>query len=117
MNAAIWKSRDDGCGIRFGLENAEKYFRKEWTDVNLSIDGKIYNFKLSEIFWTTCPEIRGGPIKKWFMSRGIHRWDDGKGSYKLELIPLGYNKFKLLESTGERGNGGRRMINIEILVD
>jgi hypothetical protein len=117
MDAATWKGGDDGYGIRVGHENAEKYFRKEWTDVNLLIDGKNYNFKLSETFWTTCPEIRGGPIKKWFMARGIHRWDDGKGTYKLELIPVGYKKFKLLEPTGERGDGGRRMINIEILAD
>lgn len=110
MGATTWKG-GNSYGIRVGKENANRYFKKEWTDVKVKMGEKYYTFKLSETFWTTCPEIRGEPIKSWLQERGIHRWDENQ-PYILELVKVGYKKFKLLEPTGATKKGISGPINI-----
>jgi hypothetical protein len=99
MEATTWKS-SDSYGIRVRKDDAMRYFRKEWTDVKVKMGEKYYTFKLSETFWERCPEIRGEPIKKWLQQRGIYRWDNNQ-TYFLELVPIGYKKFELLEPAGK----------------
>lgn len=99
MEARTW-SGGDSYGICVGPDNANRYFKKEWTDVKVKMGEKYYTFKLSEAFWKKCPEIRGEPIKKWLQQRGIHRWNKDQ-PYVLELVPLGNKKFQLLEPTGK----------------
>ena len=82
-------------GIRVGKPNAREYFSQEWDHIEVEIDGVSRRFKLSKTFWTTCPEFRGGPIPNWLGSQGLVPSPKGNPP-KFELIPLGYNKFRLL---------------------
>jgi hypothetical protein len=89
-------------GIRVGKPNARNYFRQHWDHIEVEIDGEFYSFKLSPTFWTTCPEIRGGPIPSWLGSQGliplpIIPWPE-RNPPEFELIPLGDNKFRLLRT-------------------
>jgi len=83
-------------GIRVGRENAQKWFSKEWTSIDVEIDGRMYTFALSPTFWTTCPEFRGGPIPHWLEKHGQLSWPK-RNPPQFELISLGNNKFRLLE--------------------
>jgi hypothetical protein len=96
MEVNTWKG-GESFGLRVGRKNAQKYFRKEWTDVDVKIGGIFYTFNLSATFWTTCPEIHGRRIPRWLEERGLHRWEKG-APYVLDLVPIGNKRFELLDS-------------------
>lgn len=92
MLVRAWKGAT--YGIRVGKLNAERYFKRNWTNIEVEINGRFYLFNLSSTFWTTCPEFRGGPIPNWLRSQGLIPWPKGNPP-KFELIPLKDNKFRL----------------------
>lgn len=104
MKASTWKA-GDLFGIRVGKENAEKYFKKEWSDVEIKIDDKFHRFKLKPIFWTTCPEFRGEIIKKWLQARQMLECEKNR-TYELELMPIKNKRFELLEPSGKTSTRG-----------
>lgn len=104
MEVTTWKG-GESYGIRVGRTNAEIYFKKEWSDVDVKIGGKFYSFPLNLTFWTTCPEFRGGPIPKWLQERGLQRWKD-QMPYILELKHLGNKRFELSEPGNEKRTKG-----------
>ncbi len=93
MEVSAWKAAT--YGIRIGRENAEKYFPKIWTDVEVEINGVCHCFALSPKFWTKCPEIRGKAIREWLKAKGLLSWEKGNPP-KFELKHIGGNKFRLL---------------------
>jgi len=95
MIASTWQGGGT-YGIRVGNKNAQRYFRKNWSSIEVIIDGKTNVFNLSNTFWTTCPEFRGKEIGVWLRKHGLDRWPKGK-PHKVELIPLRANKFKLMK--------------------
>ena len=92
MKVTAWKNGT--YGIRVGKKNAHKFFKKEWENIKVEIDGVFHTFKLASTFWATCPEFRGKTIKAWLLSRKLIPWPKGKPPM-LELIPLGENRFRL----------------------
>lgn len=92
MEAKAW--RGGTCGIRVGRQNAEKYFRRTWRNIEVDINGRFHSFKLSGTFWTTCPEVRGTVIEDWFKEQGLSPWPKGQPP-NVELTPLGGNRFRL----------------------
>ncbi|HXI42031.1 MAG TPA: hypothetical protein VNH18_11280 [Bryobacteraceae bacterium] len=50
----------------FGLS----YFKRNWPSVEIEVDGELHTFPLSDTFWTTCPEFRGGALKDWILRQG-----------------------------------------------
>jgi hypothetical protein len=83
-------------GIHVGKENAQKWFSKEWTSIEVDVDNRFYSFSLSPTFWTTCPEFRGGPIPHWLEMQGLLSWPK-RNPPQFELIPLEENKFRLIK--------------------
>lgn len=81
-------------GIRVGIDNARRFFDKSWAHIEVEIEGVFYRFNLSQTFWSTCPEFRGGPIPNWLKSQGLVPWPRGNPP-KFELNPLGNNRFRL----------------------
>jgi hypothetical protein len=113
MEATTWKGGGESFGIRVGHENAEKYFKKEWTDVEVKIGNKFQRFNLAMTFWTKCPEIRGVEIKKWLEKKNMHRWNRNM-PYVLDLEPLGYKRFELIDPGDERRTKKIDTIDFEI---
>ena len=96
MNATGWKGTKT-FGVRVGVDNAAKYFNREWSSVEIEIDGELHNYPLHENFWTTCPEFRGGGLKDWLLRQGLAPWPRGK-TPKLKLTPLAGNRFRISSS-------------------
>ena len=55
---------------------------------------KFHRYPLSNTFWTSCPELRGGVIKQWLVRQGLAPWPH-RAPPKLVLTPLGGNRFRL----------------------
>ena len=83
-------------GIHVGKENAQKWFSKKWTIMEVEIDGRTFTFDLSPTFWTSCPEFRGGPIPRWLEKHGRLGWPK-RNPPKFELIVIEGNRFRLIE--------------------
>jgi len=94
MKVTAWKGGT--YGIRVGKANAHKFFKKEWENIEVEINGVFYKFKLSPTFWMTCPEFRGKSISAWLLSHKLISWPKGKPPI-LELVPIGGNCFRLTE--------------------
>ncbi len=91
MKVSAWKGGT--YGIRVGHQNAEKFFKGLRT-IEVQIDGHFEVFKLSDTFWTTCPEFRGVAIARWLKKNGLAHWPKGRPP-RFELTPLGGNRFRL----------------------
>lgn len=94
MPVTAWSNGGTGYGIRVGVSNRECYFRREWSDVTIEIDGAPKIFKLTGSFWRTCPEIRGGAIRDWLTKNDLLPWPKGHPP-ALELIPVEGRRFRL----------------------
>jgi hypothetical protein len=92
MIVSTWKGWT--YGIRVELDDVSKYFPIGVTSVELEIAGTLHRFPLSRKFWSSCPEIRGAAIGRWFQSEGIQTWPRYR-PHKLELVPIGKARFRL----------------------
>lgn len=92
MIVKAWKG--GGYGIRVGRPNALKFFPQSWPTIDVIINGITHTFKLSNTFWTTCPEFRGKVIKQWLGARHALSWSHGKPP-AFTLSPLGGHRFRL----------------------
>jgi hypothetical protein len=95
MQVSAWKGGT--YGIRVGKGNADSYFPKDWKGKTIAVEigGQVFEFRLSETFWTTSPEFRGAPIKRWLAQKGLLSWPSGSPP-GFELQPLGGNRFRLV---------------------
>ena len=62
MKATGWKG--ETLGVRVGVKNRQQYFSKDWTTVQIELDGQVGSFRLTSGFWKDCPEIRGKEIQE-----------------------------------------------------
>lgn len=92
MIATTWRAAT--YGVRVGRENAQRFFARGWTLIEVKIEGQFHVFSLSPTFWTKCPEFRGGPLPGWFARHGLDTWPRGQ-PHRLVLTPLGENRFEL----------------------
>ena len=94
MFVSAWKGGTEGYGVRVARSDVRKHFDSGWTDVQVEIDGSLYRFNLTGTFFTTCPELRGGPIRDWLNDQGLIPWLKGRPP-KFEMIPLEGARFRL----------------------
>lgn len=92
MKVSIWKGGT--YGIRVFRKDLLRFFDPRWKEVIIEIEGHSEQKSLSRTFWTTCPELRGGLIGKWIQTNGLTEWDKGHPP-RVQLIPLGQNRFRL----------------------
>ncbi len=92
MIVSAWKGWT--YGIRIRRADVLKHFSKNNQPIQIKIDGKFYTFYLSQGFWSTCPEIRGGAIKNWLLLNNHKEWKKRKPP-KFDLAPIENNRFRL----------------------
>src|SRR2546422_1595459 len=98
MQASAWHDGGSTYGIRVGTPNRQKFFDPSWTEIEVEIDGQSHRFALTASFWNHCPEFRdrGTPIiRDWLHCHKSLTWPRGNPP-KVELIPLGNQRFRLL---------------------
>jgi len=49
MKVSAWKG--EVLGVRVGKPNREKHFSRDWTDIQIELDGKVGSVTLSSGFW------------------------------------------------------------------
>jgi hypothetical protein len=87
--------RGGSCGIRVGKSNANRYFSRDWKEIEVEIGGRFERFRLSATFWEKCPEFRGAVIDEWLSRQGLLPWPKGKPP-GFQLVPIRQNRFRLL---------------------
>lgn len=89
----------DSYGIRIHLKDRDKYFKKEWKQIEVEIDGITYIFSLTVGFWNKCPEFREHTnlpvIRQWLQKYKTLQWERNKPP-QVKLVYLGSRKFRLL---------------------
>jgi hypothetical protein len=97
MQASAWSNGGGTYGIRVGFANRDAFFDESWTEIEVEIDGHFCHFGLTDGFWNQCPEFRdsGDPVvREWLRRQRILDWPKGEPP-RVELIPLGGNRFRL----------------------
>jgi hypothetical protein len=97
MWASAWSNGKGTYGIRVGFPNRDEFFDERWAEIEVEIDGVAHRFGLSGGFWHRCPEFRdrGAPIiREWLRRHCALTWPKGSPP-RVELIPLGGNRFRL----------------------
>jgi hypothetical protein len=97
MRAIAWHGGAGTYGIRVGSPNRDTYFLQSWTEIDVEIDGRCYQFALTPGFWNKCPEFRdrGSPvIREWLRRHHSLDWSRGNPP-RSELVPLGGSRFRL----------------------
>ena len=85
-------------GVRIGAANRDLYFARNWSEIEVAMDGQFHQFSLTKGFWHKCPEFRdcGKPvIKEWLQRHKTIEWPRSHPP-RMSLIPLGDNKFQLI---------------------
>ena len=84
-----------GYGIRLSKEDRDRYFRREWSSVEIELEnGEVVEVRLSNSFWKGCVELRSSKIGRWMLEKGYAPWSKGNPP-KFKLTPVGERKFKL----------------------
>ena len=84
-------------GVRVGIGNRQKFFSETWSEIEVEMDGRFEEFKLTNGFWNKCPEFRDpsqSRIKEWLRKHRTLNWEPGKPP-QMTLMPLGGNRFRL----------------------
>ena len=102
MKVSGWYSRPNdetgaGYGIRVRKADRDAYFERRWKRVTVDVGGEATELRLSERFWTTCPELRSKEIGRWMLGRGLAPWPKGAPP-RLELTPVGPGRLRLTEA-------------------
>ncbi len=98
MEVSAWSDGKNTYGIRIGKPNREKYFDRNWSDIEVEIDGKSHTFNLTAGFWNQCSEFRDSGstvIRDWLKRHKSINWDKGK-PHHFQLLPQGGQRFKLV---------------------
>lgn len=67
-----------GYGLKFTIEDRDRYFKPRWKTVVLELDGgHTVGATLSDAFWRNCAELRSAGIGKWLMANGAAPWPKG----------------------------------------
>jgi hypothetical protein len=98
MQASVWANGNGIYGIRVGLPNRDEHFDRSWTEIEVEVDGQFHRFPLTDSFWAHCPEVRdsgGVVIREWLRRHRALDWPRGNPP-RVELLPLGGNRFRLV---------------------
>lgn len=98
MEASAWSSSRGTFGIRVGIKNRDRHFKRSWTEIEVEIDGHSYRFSLTPGFWNKCPEFRDSGtavIREWLQRHHTLKWPTGHPP-RFQLFPLGGGRFRLV---------------------
>ena len=95
MDVKAWASGSGTFGIRIGNDNRDRYFRREWKQIEVEMDGELHSIPLTAGFWKKCPEFRSPAIREWLRARRLLKWEKGSPP-SFELISLGGARFRLV---------------------
>jgi hypothetical protein len=98
VQATAWNDGKSTYGIRVGKPNRERFFDPDWKEIEVELDGRFHTFHLTPSFWRQCTEFRdrGEPvIREWLRRHRSLTWPHRRPP-KMELVPLGDGKFRLL---------------------
>ncbi len=76
-------------------EDLEKWFSREWRDIEIEMDGEVHSAKFRTGFWEENRELRCPMIRRWLEKRGFLSWPCGRPP-EFELIRLRERLFRLL---------------------
>ncbi|SHI04617.1 hypothetical protein [Desulfofustis glycolicus] len=97
MKVTAWNDGKKTYGIRVGIRNRDRFFNKSWRNIEVDIEGSIYQFKLTPGFWKHCPEFRDSvkpTIREWLEKYNLVGWPKRKPP-RFELVQIDNNKFRL----------------------
>jgi hypothetical protein len=86
------------CHPILHIKNGQSPVNPDWKAIEVEVEGCFYSFNLTAGFWKDCPEFRdrGKPIiREWLQRHHSLEWPRGQPP-KVELVPLGNDKFRLL---------------------
>ena len=88
-------------GLNVGANNAERYFPKNVSAIELQLDHLQIECSLGPDFWRGQPEINDPRLCAWLEAKQFHAYP-GHPAIQLAMIPAGKNSFRLRPvSTGE----------------
>jgi len=84
-------------GLKVSVTDRDKYFKRDWDNIVLEIEGKNKEFKVNinkDSFWgPMCRELIHKEIKQWFLEDDIAPWERGKPP-KIKLEVVGSNRLR-----------------------
>lgn len=88
-----------GYGLKIGIADRDRYFRREWKTVILVLEehGTPVEINVAKpSFWgKTCRELISAEVGRWLISNGLAPWRAGRPP-KLVLEPQGEARYFLL---------------------
>lgn len=91
FTVSAWSNGDRGYGLRVRRADRERFFRRRWRTVDVTIPGHgVVTMNVTPSFWTTCPEIRSAVIRQ--LAPG---WRHG-APHTFGLVPIGQAAFRLV---------------------
>lgn len=99
-NNGAHRSSGAGYGLKVSGVDRDRYFKKEWETVLLTIPGETQPVEVNiakESFWgATCRELISKEIGLWLRSEGYAPWPKGHPP-KFQLKYLGSTTFRVEE--------------------
>ena len=96
MEVSAWTNGQGYYGIKVKGADRERYFERSWNSVEIELDNRIVQPRLSPSFWKRCRELRGKEIGGWLKEKALIPWPEGKPP-RFDLLPLSGNRFRLTE--------------------
>ncbi len=95
LEATVWNNSGEGWGLRIRKSSSSWFVGRK--SVNVSLQGKVVAFPITESFWRTCPEIRGGAIREWLENLGVTKANKNEYDVHLEASEGGTLKASLFK--------------------
>ena len=94
MQVSAWSNGSGSYGFRIGVRNRDRYFSRDWDEIDLELGGEHYRVRITSGFWRACPEVRDSAIKDWLREHRTLEWPRGQPP-KIEMVPMGGNRFRV----------------------
>lgn len=69
MLVKAWHNGKGTYGVRVGAKNRDNFFKPQWREIIVEIEGTSHSLRLTDGFWRDCPELRDSRdkwIEHWF---------------------------------------------------
>ncbi|MBL7183887.1 MAG: hypothetical protein ISS50_05495 [Anaerolineae bacterium] len=87
-----------GYGLKVEAKDRDRYFRKEWRNVFLKLEGEVEEVVVNvdkPSFWDpTCRELINKEIGVWLIKNGKAPWPKGHPP-KMRMVHLDANRFEV----------------------
>ena len=100
MNVTAWNNGSSrisgaGYGIKISINDRNQFFNRNWTQVNITINGTTHIINLTSSFWRNCRELRSKHIGFYIINIYNWHWPNRKPPI-LKLIHTNNNNFTLI---------------------